>query len=89
MNWAMLIASIAQMITALVPAVEKIAHPDASGEEKKQAVMTGVQTVVNGMIGISKGGQADTWNKISQISGPVVDAAVSVMNAVNPKEEKK
>ena len=50
---------------------------EGNGEQKKALVTSMVASAVNTMRGVSTGGQAETWERVSQLVSPAIELAVN------------
>lgn len=50
---------------------------DGNGEQKKNLVISMVDSAVETMKKISTGGQAETWDRVSQLVSPAIELAVN------------
>jgi hypothetical protein len=80
MNYFILIMRLMPFVSTLVEIAEKLFDdkPD-SGAEKKAMVMAVVKGLVNIMIGVSTGGQQETWKKLEPLISQLVDAICAVL----------
>lgn len=53
-----------------------------TGEEKKEMVTGATKAVVDAVVSVSTGGQAETWGIIGKVIDPFIDAACSIFNAI-------
>lgn len=74
MNWILIAMQLLAKLPALMMVAEKAFDdiPD-SGAEKKEMVMTAAKAIAGGILGISTGGQAETWARIEKIINPAID----------------
>jgi len=74
MNWIGIALQAITILPRLITVAEKAFDgvPD-SGTEKKQMVKTTVQALVAATLGVSTGGQAETWKKIEAFIDPAID----------------
>lgn len=78
-----------QILVALIPHILKLMmsaeafHGAGNGEQKKEAVMTGVQEVIGATQELSKGGQKETWDEIAEPVSNIVDNACDILFGKN------
>jgi hypothetical protein len=74
MSWISLVLQILKALPKLITVAEQAFDgvPD-SGADKKRMVKTAVHAIVSSILGVSSGGQDDTWKKIAGIIDPVID----------------
>ncbi|MBT7082595.1 MAG: hypothetical protein HN929_14235 [Chloroflexi bacterium] len=86
MAWVTMAIRLIPFVIKMVGIVEKLFDdvPD-SGADKKQFVMTAVEGIFGVVLGISSGGQAETWAKLEPVISSVIDA---VCDAIFPHEEE-
>ena len=74
------------LLVALLPTIIKLmgiaevtmADKPQSGPEKKNFVMSIIEAIFGGISAISTGGQAETWNRIKEPVGTIIDAAAGI-----------
>ena len=87
MTWFM----IAIQILGALPELLKVAEqafdniPD-SGAQKKEMVLTAAKALFGGLIGVSTGGQKNTWQRVEMMLSPIIDIMCRLFF---PKEETK
>jgi hypothetical protein len=86
MNWITMAIRLVPFVIKMIGIVELLFDdvPD-SGKDKKAFVMTAVEGIFGVVLGISSGGQAETWAKIEPTISSIIDA---VCDAVFPHEEE-
>jgi len=62
-------------IIELCKNAESLVEGEKTGETKKAAVMSAVETLLSGVVAVSTGGQAETWAKIKPLVSLAVDIA--------------
>lgn len=70
---------VSQMITiiiGLIRAAEDLFKEPKSGPQKKDSVMLVINTIINGLIISSTGGQKETWSKIKMVIMPIISFLV-------------
>jgi len=74
MTWFLLAIQLLSTLPKLLALAEKAFDdiPD-SGAQKKEMVMAAVKAIVEGVLGVSTGGQADLWKKIQMVIEPAID----------------
>lgn len=80
MEWLALAVNLMPFIIKMVGFVEEI-FGDGTGETKKAAVMGATQAVFSGMQAVSTGGQKETWDKLQEPVGKLIDGIVDIANA--------
>lgn len=80
---------IAAKILLILPTILKIAETlfkdkPESGKEKKSWVLSLVESIYASMIGISTGGQLETWMELKALIGPLID---QLCNLLFPHDE--
>ena len=85
MSWITMCIRLVPFVIKMIGIVEKLFDdvPD-SGADKKAFVMAAVEGIFGVVLGISTGGQAETWAKIKPTISSIIDA---VCDAVFPHEE--
>ncbi len=74
MTWILLAFQILGALPKLMLVAEQAFDGiEDSSEDKKQMVLTAAQAIVGGVLGISSGGQAETWARIEKIVAPAID----------------
>ena len=86
MSWVTIAIRLVPFVIKMVGIVEKLFDdvPD-SGADKKAFVMAAVEGIFGVVLGISSGGQAETWAKIEPTISAIIDA---VCDAIFPHEEE-
>ncbi len=86
MNWITMAIRLVPFVIKMVGIVEKLFDdvPD-SGADKKAFVMAAVEGIFGVVLGISSGGQAETWAKIEPTISAIIDA---VCDAIFPHDEE-
>ena len=78
MSWVLIAFQIlAKLPTLLVVAEQAFDDVPDSGAQKKEMVLTTARAIVEGMLGISTGGQAELWTRVERIISPAVDIMCS------------
>ena len=87
MNWITTAIRLVPFVIKMIGIVELLFDevPD-SGADKKAFVMAAVEGIFGVVLGISSGGQAETWKKIEPTISAIIDA---VCDAIFPHEEDK
>ena len=78
--------NILQILIALLPTVIKLmgiaevslADKPQSGAEKKSLVLQIVEAIFGGIASVSTGGQAETFERIREPLGAIIDSAASI-----------
>jgi hypothetical protein len=75
MEWFKMVFRLIPMVTKLMVIAEN-AFDDVpeSGEQKKQMVLDAVKAVFDAILGLSTGGQQETWSKIEPVLSSIIDA---------------
>lgn len=74
-----IIMALLPFITRLIGLAESIFTGAKQGKVKKQLVMDATATIVGGIGAVSSGGQKETWDKIAEPIGNIVDNLVPVI----------
>lgn len=69
---------ILRLILTLMPVIEGLFGPK-SGAAKKQAVSDAAKAVVDIVGAVSTGGQKQTWEKIKEPVGNIIDNAAAIL----------
>jgi len=79
MNWLFLAIKLIPTVIQLVGLAEK-AFGDApgSGGVKKNIVMEASEAIIGGVVSVSTGGQADTWERVREPISTLIDSIVSM-----------
>ena len=80
MDYIKLIKIIFGMLPSLVRTVEAFVSETGQGAEKKVLVKEILRGIVNGIMTLSTGGQADTWSKLEGLVDGAIDGIVSMFN---------
>lgn len=80
MNYIKLVGIIISILPNIIKAVEAFMPDSGQGAEKKDVVKTMIRSMVDAVISISTGGQAETWAKIEPLIDSVIDNVVSLFN---------
>ena len=80
MEWLTLAVTLMPFVVKMVGFVEQI-FGAGTGEVKKQAVLGATQAVFEGMQQVSTGGQKETWDKLQEPVGKLIDGIVDIANA--------
>ena len=87
MNWITMAIRLVPFIIKMIGIVEQLFDdvPD-SGKDKKAFVMVAVEGIFGVALGISSGGQAETWAKIEPTISEFIDAVCDVVFPHNDQE---
>ncbi len=80
MDYLKLIKIVVGMLPSLVKTVESFMSEAGQGAEKKDLVKELMGGIVDGVIALSTGGQADTWAKLEPFVDSAIDGIVSIFN---------
>jgi len=80
MNWILIAFQILAKLPVLLSVAEQ-AFDDVpnSGPQKKKMVLTVAKAIVEGILGISSGGQAELWIRVERILDPAIDIMCSFL----------
>ena len=80
MNWITMVIRLIPFVIKMIGIVEQLFDdvPD-SGKDKKAFVMVTVEGIFGVVLGISSGGQAETWAKIEPTISKIIDAVCDVV----------
>ena len=72
--------NILPMVVSMMAQIEA-ANADGkwTGKEKKELVMTGLKSAIQGMLTMSTGGQLTTWERIAPALSSIVDQLVIIL----------
>lgn len=73
--WLNLVIQLLPVLFGLMQIIEKKIDEPAMGPEKKAFV----KAAIGSMVGISTGGQKETWERIEGIIDPLIDLAASFL----------
>ena len=80
MNLGIVIGLIPSIIKIMGIAEDAFDDQPESGEQKKSLVIQTIKAIIEGVSGVSTGGQKETWASISTVIDPIIDVACSVLN---------
>jgi len=79
MNWLLLAIKLIPTVIQLVGLAERaFGDTPGSGGEKKKIVMEATEAITGGVVAISTGGQAETWERIKDPISTLVDSIASI-----------
>lgn len=79
MNWLMIAMKLLPTIVQLMGIAENLfADKPNSGAEKKALVTATAKTIVDGVMAVSTGGQAETWERIKLPVSSIIDSAAAI-----------
>ena len=79
MPYFLIFLKLVPMIIALVKLAEQVFTNPGSGADKKAYVTQTVQVVLDGLLGVSTGGQLETWTKLAPLISMVIDSAAGIL----------
>lgn len=80
MNYIKLIGIIISILPNIIKAVEAFMPESGKGAEKKEVVKTMIRSMVDAVIEVSTGGQAETWAKVEPLIDSAINNIVSLFN---------
>lgn len=80
MNWITLLIKLIPTIIQLITFAEKaFADTPGTGAQKKELVTGAAKAIVGGVVAVSTGGQAETWDRIAEPVGTIIDSTAGIL----------
>ena len=79
MQYFGLILKLLPFIINLMRVAEDLSEEPGSGAQKKEAVIDGTKIVISALSEVSTGGQKETWDKIKEPLGKVIDLIAGLL----------